>query len=253
MLIHDFDALVRGFLPFEAAEKADSALNGLQVGRRNPELRKIAFAVDASLETFRRAAAAGADLVFVHHGLFFGGTKPVTGFLRERLAFLFEHDLALYAVHLPLDMAPEVGNNAGIAAKLGLQNCRPFGAYHGIRIGIRGTFAEPVPLEKIVVQLCGRGSAPNSFLSFGPTTVSSAGIVSGGAPETAREAISEGLDLFVTGERSHEIYHECQEAGLNVIFAGHYASELFGVEAVCRKLAAETDLETVFIDVPTGF
>jgi dinuclear metal center YbgI/SA1388 family protein len=253
MLVNDFDTLIRGWLPFQQAEKADSALNGLQVGRRDREVRKVAFAVDASAETFRRAAGLKADLVFVHHGLFFGKTKPVTGALYKRLAFLAEHDIALYAVHLPLDMAPVLGNNAGLAERLGLVAPEPFGVYHGVKIGLKGKLKEPRPLREIVRELLGNPPLPASFLAFGPETVDTAGIVSGGAPEAARDAIDEGLDLFVTGEQSHEIYHESLEAGLNVIFAGHYASERFGVEAVMKKVAAETGLDTAFIDVPTGY
>ncbi|MBN2354181.1 MAG: Nif3-like dinuclear metal center hexameric protein [Spirochaetales bacterium] len=252
MLVKEFDALIRSWLPFDQAEKADSALNGLQVGRRDKDVRKAAFAVDASAETFRRAAGWGADLVFVHHGLFFGKTKPVTGALLGRIAFLAEHDIALYAVHLPLDMAPEIGNNAGLATRLGLVDREPFGMYHGVKIGLKGRLPVPRTLRELAGLLLGNPPLPAASLAFGPEIVSTAGVVSGGAPESARDAIDEGLDLFVTGEQSHEIYHESLEAGLNVIFAGHYASERFGVEAVGKKLAAETGLETVFIDVPTG-
>jgi len=252
MLVKEFDALIRSWLPFDQAEKADSALNGLQVGRRDKDVRKAAFAVDASAETFRRAAGLGADLVFVHHGLFFGRTKPVTGALFGRLGFLAEHDIALYAVHLPLDMAPGIGNNAGLAAKIGLADLEPFGVYHGVKIGLKGGLPSPRPLRELAALFLGNQPLPGTYLAFGPETVATAGVVSGGAPESARDAIDEGLDLFVTGEQSHEIYHESLESGLNVIFAGHYASERYGVEAVGRKVAAETGLGTVFIDVPTG-
>jgi dinuclear metal center YbgI/SA1388 family protein len=253
MLVKEFDALIRSLLPFDQAEKADTALNGLQVGRRDKEVKAAAFAVDASAETFRRAAALGADLVFVHHGLFFGRTKPVTGALLRRIAFLAEKDIALYAAHLPLDMAAVLGNNAGLADRLGLQETEPFGAYHGVKIGLKGRLAAPRAFREIVGDFLGNPPLPSSFLAFGPENVGTAGVVSGGAPEAARDAIDEGLDLFVTGEQSHEIYHESLEAGLNVIFAGHYASERYGVEAVMRKLAAETGLKAFFIDVPTGY
>ena len=252
MLASDFDALLRAWLPFSQMEKADSALNGLQVGRRDRLIAKAAFAVDASLETFRRALEAGADLLFVHHGLFFGKTKPVSGNLWRRLKVLLENDLVLYAVHLPLDTDPDLGNNAGLARHLGLHDVEPFGLYHGVSIGCRGTLAAPRTLERVAETLLGHPPLPSSFLAFGPSPVSTVGIVSGGAPECAREAADLGLDLFVTGETSHEIYHECLEAGLNVVFAGHYATEVFGVQAVMRKLAAETGLATVFIDTPTG-
>jgi dinuclear metal center YbgI/SA1388 family protein len=253
MLAAAFDNFIRGILPFTEMEKADSALNGLQVGRRDREIEKIAFAVDASLESFRRALALKADLLFVHHGLFFGKVKPVTGVLWQRLKLLLETDLCLYAVHLPLDTAPVLGNNAGLARVLGLENLAPFGLYHGVPIGCRGTFPAPRPLGSVVEMLLGRSPASGSALAFGTESVRTVGIVSGGAPECARDAAAEGLDLFVTGEASHEIYHESLEAGLNVIFAGHYATEVYGVESVRRTVEKEINLETVFIDLPTGY
>jgi dinuclear metal center YbgI/SA1388 family protein len=253
MLLKEFDALIRSWLPFDLVEKVDVALNGLQVGRTNPTLKRITFTVDASVESFERAAGQKADLLFVHHGLFFGKVKPVTGNLLRRISFLVEHDLALYAVHLPLDMAAELGNNAGIAQKLKLGSLEPFGAYHGVPIGCKGVLPEPRRFREVVETIAGSAATPHSFLSFGPETISTVGIVSGGAAEVALEAIAEGLDLYITGERSHEIYHECQEAGLNVLFAGHYNSEVYGVEAVRKRISAETDVETFFIDVPTGY
>ena len=253
MLVSEFDQLIRSWLPFDQTDKADSALNGLQVGRKDRNISKVAFAVDASLESFRRSLKCQADLLFVHHGLFFGKTRPVTGILWQRLKFLTEHDLALYAVHLPLDTAPVLGNNAGIASRLGLETIEPFGPYHGVKIGCKGRFPTPVPLHRAAGQLLGSTPLPKDFLAFGPENVTTAGIVSGRSPKSARDAVDEGLDLFITGETSHEIYHESMEAGLNVIFAGHYATEVFGVESVRKKLTADTDLETVFIDLPTGY
>jgi dinuclear metal center YbgI/SA1388 family protein len=253
MLLREFDALIKSLLPFDLVEKADSALNGLQVGRRSENIARVAFAVDASLESFKRAVREKADLLFVHHGLFFGKTKPVTRNLYERITYLAQHDLALYAAHLPLDVASEVGNNAGIARKLKLKDEEPFGVYHGVKIGVKGVLPAPRPFRGIVEEMLGNSATPPSFLAFGKEMVSSVGIVSGGSPKNALDAIEEGLDLFITGDRSHEVYHECLEAGLNVLFAGHYVSEVFGVEALCKKLATETDLETIFIDVPTGY
>ncbi|MEJ2662595.1 MAG: Nif3-like dinuclear metal center hexameric protein [Spirochaetia bacterium] len=252
MRIKDFDALVRGILPIERMEGVDKAVNGLQVTRRDPEISRMAFAVDASLESFKRAAAWGADLLFTHHGLFFGGPRPLTGVLYERVLFLSEHQLALYSVHLPLDMHPELGNNAELARLLGLRELAGFGRYHGVDIGIKGILPEELTLAEISGRLGVESPAAPRCLAFGRAKIKSVGIVSGGAATDVREAIHENLDLFITGEASHDIYHECAEAGINVLFAGHYLSEAPGVKAFQKIIAQKTGLETCFIDIPTG-
>ncbi len=248
MLLADFDRLVRTTLDF-ASFGHDAAVNGLQVARSAPELSTVAFAVDASMESFRRACDAGADLLFVHHGLFWGAPAPLRGTLYERVHFLVEHDLALYAVHLPLDAHPELGNNIGLARRLGLAAVEPFGLYHGMRIGFKGRLERPQPLERLAALVSPR---PLSLLPFGPAEVRSVGIVSGGDPHAVSQAIDEGLDLFVTGDASHEIYHEALEAGINVLCGGHYATETWGVTLMSDHLRRTTDLQTLVVDVPTG-
>jgi dinuclear metal center YbgI/SA1388 family protein len=248
MLLADLDALVRSTLDIARFEH-DVAINGLQVARSAPELSRLAFAVDASLESFRRAVGAGADLLFVHHGLFWGARAPLSGTLYERVRFLIEHDLALYAVHLPLDAHPELGNNIGLARRLGLASVEPFGAYRGMRIGFKGKLDPPQSLERIAALVSPR---PLSLLPFGPTEIRSVGIVSGGDPHAVSQAIDEGLDLFVTGDASHEIYHEALEARINVLSGGHYATETWGVTLMSEFLHGATGLETLVLDVPTG-
>ena len=248
MLVADLDALVTRTLDFAAFEH-DVALNGLQVARSAPELSRVAFAVDASLESFRRAVGAGAELLFVHHGLFWGPQAPLRGTLYERVRFLVEHDLALYAAHLPLDAHPQLGNNIGLARRLGLTGIEPFGAYHGTRIGFKGRLDPPQPLERVAALVAPR---PLSLLSFGPAEIRSVGIVSGGDPHAVSQAIDEGLDLFVTGDASHEIYHEALEARINVLSGGHYATETWGVTLMSEFLRTATGLDTVVLDIPTG-
>jgi dinuclear metal center YbgI/SA1388 family protein len=253
MQIEEFDALIRNMLSFEQAEAAETALNGLQVSPSCKDLQKIGFTVDASLETFKIATDQGADLVFVHHGIFWKNIKPLTGIIYQRLKYLIEHNLALYAVHLPLDMHPELGNNAGIAGLLKLEQRMPFGVYHGVKIGIKGNLPKEKNIKEISDILSKSALIPLRSLAFGKEKIKTVGIVSGGAPENARDAIAEGLDLFITGEASHEVYHECLEASLNVIFAGHYLTEVWGVQAVQKKIAADTKLKTCFLDIPTGY
>jgi dinuclear metal center YbgI/SA1388 family protein len=252
MHIGELDAYYRSFLRIDDLARADTSLNGIQVSSGG-DIRKIAFAVDACMDAFRLAAQWGADMVFVHHGIFWGKDLRVTGSRYGRLKFLVDNNLALYAVHLPLDMHPEVGNNAGIAAALSLRGTAPFGWYKGNAIGVKGRFPAPLAREDAARMLFGSCAAQQArLLPFGKALVETAGIVSGGAPQEVSQAIEEGLDLYITGEASHEIYHLCQEEGINVLFAGHYQTETWGVRLVAEKTGADTGLQTRFFDVPTG-
>jgi dinuclear metal center YbgI/SA1388 family protein len=187
----------------------------------------------------------------VHHGLFWGKPVAFTGFQYRRIRELVAGDCALYAVHLPLDAHPTLGNNAGIARRLGLRAVRPFGEHRGVKIGCRGELPEALSLERVAALCCG-AHAPLSLLPFGPQAIRSVGIVSGGASQDALQAIAEGLDLFISGEPSHTVYHACLEAGINALFGGHYLTEVWGVKSVGEWLAREHGLETCFLDIPTG-
>lgn len=252
MDLSELDAWCRSFLAIDAFQKIDDSLNGVQVGRSGLPVRRVAFAVDACAETARRAAEEGAQVLFVHHGFFWGAPARVEGVLLDRVRFLLEHDLALYACHLPLDAHPEYGNNAVLARNLGLSDVEPFGVHRGVALGFKGRLDPPITLEEAVRRILPGGDKPRSLLPFGPERIRSAAVVSGGAPFEALQAAREGLDMYVTGEPSHSIYHAVQEAGIHVIAAGHYATEVWGVRAVAEKLARETGVETVFVDVPTG-
>ena len=230
----------------------DVALNGLQVGRWDKDISRVACSVDAAAETIKRAVAWKADMLFVHHGLYWGHVYPLVGYAYERFRLLFAGDLALYALHLPLDVHGTLGNNAGMVAELGLQDRRPFGEYKGKPIGFAGVLSEPRTVDWVVEKLFGGRSQVLGVLDFGPDMVSSVGIVSGGAPREVEEAIAAGLDLFITGDASHEIYHACLEAGVNVVFGGHYATETWGPRAVADFLSTIDGINATFIDVPTG-
>ncbi|MBN2735401.1 MAG: Nif3-like dinuclear metal center hexameric protein [Spirochaetales bacterium] len=251
MKLCDFHSMIHEWLDFPAIKK-DASQNGLQVGDFDSEVNKVAFAVDASLETFRRAKEAGADLVFVHHGLFWSQPVRLVGQFYQRIRYLIENKLALYAVHLPLDRHPELGNNICIARRLGLNEIEPFGEYHGMKIGYKGRLPEAMGINEIAEKMSAKSEKPLATLPFGPGQIRTIGIVSGDDPRAAYQAIDEGLDLFITGDAAHIVYHEAMEAGLNVIFGGHYATEIWGVQAVAKKLAAETSLESVMLDIPTG-
>lgn len=252
MDIGEFDTWCRAFLQIDALKDIDDSLNGIQVGRSSGDLRRVAFAVDACAESIRRSREAGADLLFVHHGFFWGAPLRIEGSLLERVRMLIESDIGLYACHLPLDMHPEVGNNAVLADLLSLKDRKPFGVYHGVPIGVSGTLAEPLAIRDIVALILPDNTEPRALILPGKEKIRSIAIVSGGAPFEAFQAFGKDIDLYVTGEPSHSVYHQVVENKLNFLAAGHYATETGGVRAVARKLEREQGLETLFIDIPTG-
>jgi len=230
----------------------DNSMNGIQVDNDGSEIKKIAFGVDASLETFERTAAAGASLLFVHHGLFWGTPLPLTGNHRRRLQFLLDHNICLYAAHLPLDQHPQLGNNASLAALLGLENIEPFGGYHGKKIGYKGTFPAPVTVDQAAQKITFAGRPPLGIYPFGKKENASCAVMSGGAAGESRQAIDEGIDLYVTGEMLHMVYHECLEGKLNLVAGGHYSTEVWGLRSLMSRCAEELHIDAEFIDVPTG-
>jgi len=248
----ELDKFFRSFLEIEGFAPADSSLNGIQVDNDGCGVRKIAFAVDAAMETFEQAASLGAGMLFVHHGLFWGAPSRLAGDLRRRIKFLLEHNICLYAVHLPLDQHPQFGNNSCLAGLLGLENIEPFGVYHGRKIGCKGTLAKPVTIDDAAKKVSFMGRPPLGVFPFGKKECASAAVVSGGAADNAREAIEEGVDLFITGESSHSVYHNCLEGKINMIAAGHYNSEVWGLHAVMRHCIGSLGIDAEFIDVPTG-
>jgi len=252
MDFRELDAWLTALLDPASLASIDDSLNGIQVARSEGEVTRVAFAVDASLETIRRAAEAGAQVLVVHHGLFWGGAARMDGALRARVKLLLDSDLALWACHLPLDRHPEVGNNAVLASMLGLVDLEPFGVYHGVALGLKGRFAEPITLEAAIARVLPDGSAPNCLIPAGPALVKTAGLASGGAALEAFQAINQGLDLYLTGETSHSIYSAIVESRTTFVAAGHYRTEVHGVKAVAARLSRETGLETLFIDLPTG-
>jgi dinuclear metal center YbgI/SA1388 family protein len=246
------DAFFKSFLDIEGFASTDSSLNGIQVDNDGAALGKIAFAVDASLETFRRAAGAGAGMIFVHHGLFWGSPLRIADGHRQRIKFLLDNNICLYAVHLPLDQHPHMGNNAVLAALLGLVNLEPFGLYHGKKIGWKGIFPKPLGIDEALAKINFMNSQPLGVYPFGKKENTSCAVISGGAADEARQAIEEGVDLYVTGEAAHAVYHECLENKINMIAGGHYATEVWGVRRVMEHCAAELHIDAEFIDVPTG-
>jgi len=231
---------------------ADGSANGLQVAG-GLEITRVAVATDAALVTYRAAIELGCQMLFVHHGLIWGGITRVTGREREHLKLLLDSELNLYAAHLPLDLHPELGNNAQLAATIGLADQQPFGDYHGVPIGFSGRLANPLSCLEMATRFQERIGGTPKTLPFGPETNSTVGIVSGGGSSTLREAVDRGLDCLITGEGRHEDHHQALEGGINVLYLGHYHSETLGVRAVGRELADRFGVEVSFVDEPTGF
>jgi dinuclear metal center YbgI/SA1388 family protein len=252
MTTRQLDTFFRSILDIDGFASIDPSLNGLQADNDGAELRKIAFAVDANLETFTRAAESGAGMLFVHHGLFWGSPLALTGNHRKRLQYLLDHNLALYAVHLPLDQHPQLGNNAALAALLGIESPEPFGVYHGRKIGYKGRLKKPLTMDEAVKRIGFAGNQPLGVYSFGKEENRSCAVISGGAADEALQALEEGVDLYVTGEPAHSVYHEVLEGHLNMICGGHYATEVWGVQRVMEHCGSQLDPDLEFIDVPTG-
>jgi dinuclear metal center YbgI/SA1388 family protein len=227
---------------------APNALNGLQLANGGT-ISRVTAAVDLCDATVQMAAQQGADLLLVHHGLFWGGLQPLTGRAYRRVTGLIKHNIALYSAHLPLDVHPEVGNNAVLAHRLGVARRGEFGEEYGMRIGVWGEVDIP---RAVLAQRLGEvvGGHPR-LMAFGPERVRRVGIVTGAAGSMIGQAAAQGLDTYITGEGAHHTFFDAEELGLNVFYAGHYATETFGVKALAERLCTEFDLPWTFLDHPT--
>lgn len=227
----------------------DGAVNGLQVENRG-RVTRIAAAVDASLATVRLAAAARADLLVVHHGLFWGPSHPWTGRRYELLRALLDANLAVYSSHFPLDAHPQLGNSTQLATALGFRARAPFffsrEGHWGVRVTAR------VEREELAARLARVTGAAPKVIPGGPARCHRIGIVSGGAGGDLKLAAAEGVDTFITGEGPHWTYALAEELGINVLYGGHYATETFGVKALAAELAGKFRLPWTFLDHPTG-
>lgn len=232
----------------------DYSNNGIQV-EGDPEVTKAVFAVDASLESIEYAEDVKADFLFVHHGISWGsGFRRITGIDAKRIALLLNSGITLYAAHLPLDAHAVLGNNAGLCKIIGAKSLEPFCHVEGADIGFIGTFSRKPPVETLVKKLKSALNCPEcNFYGDPDIKAGKIAVVSGGCSETVlTQAAAAGVELILTGEFKHQLYHPAREMGLNIITAGHYATETVGVMAVMEKVGSCFDVEVEFADLPTG-
>jgi dinuclear metal center YbgI/SA1388 family protein len=227
----------------------ERAVNGLQM-ENNGAVTRIVAMVDASVATVKLAIAAGADLMIVHHGLFWSPRQPWTGKDHELLRLLIENNLAIYSSHLPLDFHPHFGNNALLCAALGLKNPRPFLSKGGQHYGLQSR--TPMTTLMLAARLHHATGERPLVIRGGPKICRRVGVITGGAGEFLKDASGEGVDTFVTGEGPHWTYALAEELGVNVFYGGHYATETFGVKALAAHLSRKFKVPWKFVDHPTG-
>lgn len=229
----------------------DDLLNGLEVGSLTDEVENISLAVRLNEKVIERAGENESDLLIVHHGLFEAGdAKPIVGDKYELLKGLMRAELNLYTCHLPLDAHPEVGNNITLARMIEIEDVVPFGFYRGGPIGFRGHFARDILLDDLIERINkGLNTESKLIRSEGKDTVKTAAVVSGRGAFALAEAIEYDIDLLITGEPSQGTYHPAQQGGVSLLFAGDYATERVGLEALANKLSDEFNLNVNFIDI----
>lgn len=225
-------------------EDYPNALNGLQV-ENSGKVTRVAAAVDAAEAVIDLAISSGADLLIVHHGLFWGGNRPVTGAAYRKLKAAMDANLAIYSSHLPLDAHPKLGNNAILVKTLGLKAKQSF-AKIGLGCSTNTTLRTLVDRVESVV------GGPVHIAPGGPDRIKLIAVVTGGGGSLVEQAAAEGYDTLITGEGAHHTFTAAEEAGINLIYAGHYATETFGVKALAAAMETAHSLPWQFIDHPTG-
>ena len=234
---------------------ADSSLNGLQVESSTDQIARIGFAVDAGSSIIEKAVRARCQMLIVHHGLLWGHEQPIRATFGKKIDLLLAGGCSLYASHLPLDASALVGNNVELARYFKLNLSGSFGRFQGKDIGV--TAKVPGGRSRALEAFVERaktmtGAMQPLVLPFGKKQIKTVGIISGSGSSAIAEASALKLDLFISGEPKQHAYHDAKEQGINVIFAGHYATETFGVLALAKQLKKKFKIHTTFINEPTG-
>jgi len=248
--LKDIIAFLDGELKHAEIQDYPGAFNGLQLDNSGTVQRVIA-AVDATLPVIEKAAALGSgSLLIVHHGMLWQGAQSVTGAFYRKLKLAMEADMAIYSTHLPLDVHPKWGNNALLAAEVGLADLKPFLDFKGMPVGYKGNWSGSAGelkgcLERIL-------NGPVHLCQAGPELIKNVGVVTGGAGSEVAKAAAEGVDAFITGEGPHWSYGLAEELGIHLFYGGHYATETFGVKALGEALESRFGCPWSFLDHPTG-
>ncbi len=225
------------------------AVNGLQLANEG-QINRVVAAVDASLSVVQEAALGGPSLLIVHHGMFWQGVQPITGAYYQKLRIAMEAGLAIYSSHLPLDVHSQWGNNILLSQAIGLIDPQPFLEKKGLAAGLKGEWKGTRDhLVKILAEAVG---GVVHLCPGGPEIISRVGVITGGAGADVAAAAAEGVDTFITGEGPHWSYPLAEELQINLLYAGHYATETFGVKKAAETLAHRFKLAWSFIDKPTG-
>ncbi len=232
-------------------EIKDASWNGLQFEGAE-QIERILFAVDAGIETFEAAKKERAQMVIVHHGIYWRPVNPsLNRWNKKRIACLYDSDISLYASHLPLDRHPEVGNNAQLIKMLGADKREGFMFVDGKNVSFIGEYAEPIPVEEFVRRVMEKINPESKIFTFGKEQISRFAVLSGGGGNAeCTAAVEMGMDAYLTGD-STELYHLGQDAGMHLVFSGHHATERPGILALMKTVESRFDVETVFVDIDT--
>lgn len=247
--LQDIVAFLDTELLIAAIPDYSGAVNGLQL-ENGGSVTKIAAAVDASLPVVEAAVAEGADLLIVHHGMFWQGTQPLTRAFYRKIKTAMDAGLAIYSAHLPLDVHPVLGNNILLLQAIGFSPGGTFFDWKGIRLGL--VAEAEIGRAELVERLENAVGGPVHLCPGGPEIVRKIGLVTGGAGSEVSSCAAAGIDTFITGEGPHWSYPLAEELGINLLYGGHYATETFGVKALAARLAEDHGIPWTFIDRPTG-
>jgi len=241
MLLNEIVDYLDEFLDIKNIQ--DSCKNGLEVEGKD-EIKKIGFSVDACLESFQKAVSAKCDLLIVHHGMFWGDIEYVTDITYERVKHLIKNDIALYAAHLPLDVHPEVGNNVQLAKLLNLEIQNTFCKYRNIDVGI--ICKNDTDFDDLVKRI--QKHFPVKYMKFNNLS-KKVGIITGSGGLGIKEAVDKGCDTFITGEMRYIDYHPIKEYEINIIYGGHYATEVWGLKALMDNIQKKFNINCEFLDL----
>jgi dinuclear metal center YbgI/SA1388 family protein len=253
---HEVADYLDGLLSTSAIPDYPNALNGLQL-ENSGRLSKVAAAVDYSLDTVKKASGSGANLLLLHHGMFWSGTRALVSAHYKKLKLLLDNDIAVYSSHIPLDCHPTFGNNVLLSRALGLEASAEFATFKGITIGLSGTAEVPTTellarAETFARNHGGHAVASGRSLENAMTRKWAMCTGAGASSDTLTEAAAAGVDTLIVGEGPHHTAVEASDLGMTVIYAGHYATETLGVRALAGHLSERYQLEVIMIDSPTG-